>query len=181
MVRIDGLSKIYTASSDAYAFTLAEGRLPTLSNQANKPAVTPLLTDLLPSKSITHLFAAHTAVGKNVFPRVAGALDVSMISDIIDLEASGDEFTRPIYAGNAILKVKSKDSIKVVTVRTTAFDKASVGTGGASVEEIKAVETDCKSRCESDASKLTLPKHQQSTSTKNSQSHQDPTLPPQVV
>lgn len=62
------------------------------------------------------------------------------IADIIAVEASGDIFTRPIYAGNAILKVKSspKDTIKVITVRTTAFDKGTVGGGSASVEEAEA-------------------------------------------
>ncbi|WWD22049.1 hypothetical protein CI109_106537 [Kwoniella shandongensis] len=125
--KIDGLSKIYTAASDAYSHQLAE-------------TVAPLLATVLPAKSISHIFAAHTAVGKNVFPRLAGILDSSMIADIIALESSGDVFTRPIYAGNAILKIKSspKDAIKIVTVRTTAFDKASVGSGSASVEEVEA-------------------------------------------
>ncbi|GFZ49144.1 Probable electron transfer flavoprotein subunit alpha [Saitozyma sp. JCM 24511] len=129
--KIDGLAKIYTAASDKYDHTLAE-------------TVAPLLASVVPSKSITHLFAAHTAAGKNVFPRVAGALDVSMIADIVGLESSGDTFTRPIYAGNAILKIKSspKDTVKVVTVRTTAFDKAGLTGSGASVEEIPEVSTD---------------------------------------
>lgn len=66
------------------------------------------------------------------------------IADIVGLEASGDVFTRPIYAGNAILKIKSspKDAIKVISVRTTAFDKASVGSGSAAVEEVETVSTD---------------------------------------
>jgi electron transfer flavoprotein alpha subunit len=55
------------------------------------------------------------------------------------------EFSRPIYAGNAILKIKSSDSIKVVTVRTTAFDKAAVGSGSASVEEAEALKGECES------------------------------------
>ncbi|ORY26893.1 DHS-like NAD/FAD-binding domain-containing protein [Naematelia encephala] len=129
--KIEGLSKIYTASSDLYAHTIAE-------------AVAPLLADFLPSKSITHLFGAHTAVGKNVFPRVGGILDTSVIADIIALESSGDIFTRPIYAGNAILKVKSsdKDKIKIVTVRTTAFDKTPIGSGDAPVEEVAEISSD---------------------------------------
>lgn len=65
------------------------------------------------------------------------------IADIIALEGE-DTFTRPIYAGNAILKIKSspKDKIKIVTVRTTAFDKAKIGGGSASTEEIKEVSAD---------------------------------------
>ena len=68
------------------------------------------------------------------------------IADIVALDSTGTEFTRPIYAGNAILKVKSsdKDAIKVVTVRTTSFDKAAVGSGSASVEEVEAVKGDCE-------------------------------------
>ncbi|KAK1926375.1 hypothetical protein DB88DRAFT_481612 [Papiliotrema laurentii] len=129
--KIEGLSKIYTAADDAYANTIAEN-------------VTPLLAKFLPEKSITHFFAAHTAVGKNIFPRLAGALDTSMIADIIALESNGTEFTRPIYAGNAILKVNSsdKDKIKIVTVRTTSFDKAAVGSGSAAVEEITPVKAE---------------------------------------
>ena len=71
---------------------------------------------------------------------------IRQIADIVALESSGSEFTRPIYAGNAILKVKSsdKDTIKVVTVRNTAFDKAAVGSGSAAVEEVEVVKGECK-------------------------------------
>ncbi|WRT65026.1 uncharacterized protein IL334_001967 [Kwoniella shivajii] len=133
--KIDGITKIYTAASDSYAHALAE-------------SVAPLLASVLPAKKISHIFAAHTAVGKNVFPRLAGMLDSSMIADIIALESSGDVFTRPIYAGNAILKIKSspKDAIKIVTVRTTAFDKAKVGGGSASVEDVEATSTDAPTK-----------------------------------
>jgi len=74
---------------------------------------------------------------KNVLPRVAALLDVQQISDIVAVE-SADTFVRPIYAGNALATVKSKDPIKVITVRTTAFD-AVASTGGASqVEAVSA-------------------------------------------
>jgi electron transfer flavoprotein alpha subunit len=65
------------------------------------------------------------------------------IADIVALEGE-DTFTRPIYAGNAILKIKSspKDKIKIVTVRTTAFEKAAIGSGAAEVEEVKEVSAD---------------------------------------
>ncbi|KAK4688556.1 electron transfer flavoprotein alpha subunit, partial [Tremellales sp. Uapishka_1] len=151
--KIDGLSKIYSAAADAYGHSIAEGEIernPLLSRIANehRPGVTPFLASFLPSKSITHLFGAHTAVGKNLFPRLAGALDVSMIADIIAVEPSGDVFTRPIYAGNAILKVKSSpaDKIKIVTVRTTAFDKAATGGGSATVEEVAPVDSGTSSK-----------------------------------
>jgi electron transfer flavoprotein alpha subunit len=68
------------------------------------------------------------------------------IADIVALEGE-DTFTRPIYAGNAILKIKSspKDKIKIVTVRTTAFDKATIGSGAAEVEDVKEVSSNSKS------------------------------------
>ena len=84
----------------------------------------------------THVLAASTAFGKNVLPRVAAVLDVAQISDITAIE-SPDTFVRPIYAGNAFATVQSKDAIKVITVRTTAFDSAAGG-GGAKVESIAA-------------------------------------------
>ena len=69
----------------------------------------------------THILAPATAFGKNVTPRVAARLDVAQISDVTMVE-SPDTFQRPIYAGNAIATVQSADPVKVMTVRTTAFD-----------------------------------------------------------
>ena len=84
----------------------------------------------------THILAPATTFGKNLLPRVAALLDVAQISDIVAVE-SPDTFVRPIYAGNALATVKSADPVKVVTVRTTAFDPAPA-TGGASVLAITA-------------------------------------------
>ena len=78
--------------------------------------------------SYSHILAPATAFGKNVTPRVAALLDVAQISDVTAID-SADTFQRPIYAGNAIATVQSADAIKVMTVRTTAFDAASA-TGG---------------------------------------------------
>ena len=84
----------------------------------------------------SHILAPATTFGKNLAPRVAALLDVAQISEITAVE-SADTFVRPIYAGNALATVKSADAVKVVTVRTTAFD--AVGTGGsAAVENIAA-------------------------------------------
>ncbi len=84
----------------------------------------------------SHILAPATTFGKNLAPRVAALLDVAQISEITAVE-SADTFVRPIYAGNALATVKSADDVKVVTVRTTAFD--AVGTGGsAAVENIAA-------------------------------------------
>jgi len=83
----------------------------------------------------SHLLFAATANGKNVAPRVAAKLDVAQISEIISVE-SADTFARPIYAGNAIATVRSADAVKVITVRTTAFDAAAAVGGSALVEAV---------------------------------------------
>jgi len=87
--------------------------------------------------SYSHVIAAATSFGKNVLPRIAAKLDVAQISDIIAIEAP-DTFVRPIYAGNAFATVRSSDSIKVVTIRTTAFDAAAPSGGHAPIESIAA-------------------------------------------
>lgn len=83
-------------------------------------AVAPFLANLVTSQKYTHLVAAHTASGKNIFPRVAALLDVAQISDVMTV-VSEDTFVRPIYAGNALATVKSSDAVKVFTVRTGIF------------------------------------------------------------
>lgn len=91
----------------------------------------------------THVLAPASGFGKNVLPRVAAKLDVGQISDIISIETV-DTFVRPIYAGNAFATVQSKDAIKVLTVRTTAFEAASADGGSASIESITVpVDGDC--------------------------------------
>ncbi|MCC7039655.1 MAG: FAD-binding protein [Burkholderiales bacterium] len=90
---------------------------------------------LLPG-GYTHVVAAATGFGKSVAPRIAAKLDVAQVSDITAIETP-DTFVRPIYAGNAFATVQSKDAVKVVTVRTTAFDAAAAG-GSAPVETVAA-------------------------------------------
>lgn len=86
----------------------------------------------------SHILFPATAAGKNVAPRVAAKLDVAQISDITKV-VSADTFERPIYAGNAIATVQSADAVKVITVRTTAFDAAPATGGSASVETLSPV------------------------------------------
>jgi electron transfer flavoprotein alpha subunit len=87
------------------------------------------------AKGYSHVLAPATSNGKNVMPRAAALLDVQQISDIVAVEAP-DTFVRPIYAGNALATVTSKDPIKVITVRTTAFDAALASGGNAAVESV---------------------------------------------
>jgi len=86
----------------------------------------------------SHILFPATAYGKNISPRVAARLDVAQVSDVIAIE-SPDTFQRPIYAGNAIATVQSRDATKVLTVRTTAFDGAVATGGSAAIETLQAV------------------------------------------
>jgi electron transfer flavoprotein alpha subunit len=85
----------------------------------------------------SHILAPATTFGKNFLPRVAALLDVAQISEIVGI-VSADTFVRPIYAGNALATVKSADPVKVITIRTTAFEAAAPG-GSATIEHVAAV------------------------------------------
>ena len=87
------------------------------------------------AKNYSHILAPATSNGKDVTPRIAALLDMQQISEIIAVE-SPDTFVRPIYAGNALATVKSKDAIKVITVRTTGFDAVAATGGSASIEQV---------------------------------------------
>jgi electron transfer flavoprotein alpha subunit len=110
---------------------------------ADDPALThPLAEDLAPliaklASAYSHVLAPSTTAGKNVMPRVAALLDVAQISDIVAV-VSQDTFTRPIYAGNALATVQSKDKIKVITVRGTAFPAVEATGGSAAIESVPA-------------------------------------------
>lgn len=116
--QIAGVSKVIHADSEGLAHGLAE-------NVAAQV--------LAIAANYTHILFPATAAGKNVAPRVAAKLDVAQLSDVT-LVLSADTFERPIYAGNAIATVQSKDAVKVLTVRTTGFDAAAASGGSASVE-----------------------------------------------
>ena len=118
--QIPCVSKVLLANKTGYANALAE-------NLGN------LVAEL--GENYSHILAAATTSGKNFMPRVAALLDVSQISDISAV-TSEDTFERPIYAGNCIATVKSNDSIKVITVRTTGFDACESSGGSADLEEL---------------------------------------------
>jgi electron transfer flavoprotein alpha subunit len=119
--QIAGVTKVLVADAPHFADGLAE-------NVAEQV--------LAVAGGYSHILAPATAYGKNILPRVAARLDVAQISEITKVE-SPDTFERPIYAGNAIATVQSNDSVKVITVRGTAFDSAAGG-GSAAVEQIAA-------------------------------------------
>lgn len=120
--QIDGVANVYVADNAAYEHALAEN-------------LAALVAEL--GAKYTHILTPATTTGKNFMPRVAALLDVAQISDICAV-VSDDTFKRPIYAGNAIATVQSSDPIKVITVRTTAFDPVS-STGGTAT--VKALES----------------------------------------
>jgi electron transfer flavoprotein alpha subunit len=93
----------------------------------------------------SHLLAPATTFGKNLMPRVAALLDVAQLSEIVEVIDS-DTFKRPIYAGNAIATVRSKDPVKVITVRGTAFEAAGSNGETAPVESLPAVDDKALSR-----------------------------------
>lgn len=119
---VSGVSSVISASDSSYDHSVAEN-------------VTSLVETLQGDKSFSHIFFASTNEGKNIAPRLAANLDVSILSDVIEVN-SEDTFKRPLYAGNAIATVKSIDSVKVATIRTTAFDKSDAEGGSASIDKL---------------------------------------------
>lgn len=120
--KIVGVGKVLLCDDAACANQLAEN-------------MTPLIVGL--AADYSHVMFSNTASGKNIMPRVAAKLDVAGISDITDV-VSADTFVRPIYAGNAMLTVQSKDTCMLITVRTTAFEGVAAEGGSAATESVAA-------------------------------------------
>ena len=120
---IEGVSKVLYVDSPEYENFLAENISLLIKNISN---------------DYSSILAPATTNGKNYMPRVAAFLDVAQISDISAVE-SKDTFQRPIYAGNCIATVKSADEVKVITVRTTAFDPVSSESGSAEILKLEEV------------------------------------------
>jgi electron transfer flavoprotein alpha subunit len=115
---------------------VASVRVADAAHYADQPAENVAALVVAHADGYSHILAPATTFGKNLLPRIAALLDVAQISDIVEV-VSGDTFVRPIYAGNALATVKSRDSVKVITVRSTGFDPAGAG-GVATVEALPA-------------------------------------------
>ena len=122
---LDGISKILKCDSDTYKNVIAED-----------------LSSLIIAncEGYSHILAPSTTFGKNLMPRISAKLDTQQISDIISVE-SDDTFKRPIYAGSCIATVKSNDDIKVITVRSTAFDPITNNSSATEVIDMSNVES----------------------------------------
>jgi electron transfer flavoprotein alpha subunit len=120
--KIAGVAKVLVADAPHLSHDLAEN-------------VAPVAVKLMANYDA--FVAPASTFGKNIAPRVAALLDVMQVSDIVGIEDS-NTFVRPIYAGNAIATVRSKDAKKVITVRGTGFEKAAREGGSASVEQVDA-------------------------------------------
>ena len=118
--RIAGVSRVLCADSKVYTHEVTENTAALI--RANMDGY-------------THVMAPATTFGKALIPYVAALCDVQAISDISEV-VSGDTFVRPIYAGNALATVRSGDPVKMLTVRTTAFDPADGESGSAEVSSI---------------------------------------------
>ena len=122
---LDGISKIIKCDSDVYENVIAED----LSSL--------IFTNC---EGYTHILAPSTTFGKNLMPRLSAKLDTQQISDIISVE-SDNTFKRPIYAGSCIATVKSNDSVRVITVRSTAFDPVTMNNSDVAVDDINNVDS----------------------------------------
>merc|ERR1711915_382289 len=117
---VDSISKVLVAEDAAFAGFMPE-------------KLTPLLLASQNQFNFSHIVAGASAFSRGLLPRVAAQLDVSPISDIIGIKDS-ETFVRTIYAGNAVMTLKSMDPVKIVTVRTTAFEPPASGEATAQSE-----------------------------------------------
>jgi electron transfer flavoprotein alpha subunit len=119
---IAGVSTVLVADSDEYTNGIAENVAPLISGIAS---------------SYSHILAPATTYGKNIMPRVAALIDTVQISDIVKV-VDAATFQRPIYAGNALATVSSDEAVKIITVRSTAFEPAAASGGSANIETVSA-------------------------------------------
>lgn len=124
VAKLDGVKRVLVAESEAFSGFLAE-------------AMTPLVLAAQKQFNFSHIIAGASAQGKSIIPRIASKLDVSPISEVIGIK-DANTFVRTVYAGNAILTLKSLDSVKVLTVRGTNFEATGSGASEAPKEDAPA-------------------------------------------
>lgn len=129
-VRIEGIRSVLNADDADYEHCLAE-------------SYAPLIEDL--AEDYTHILMPATTFGKNILPRAAALLDVQPISDICGI-VDADTFDRPVYAGNAIATVRSKDNLKLISVRGSSFDGVAIEGGSATLKDVEFVTGQQQSR-----------------------------------
>ena len=122
VAKTEGVSKVLVAKDSEYDHYLAE-------------KVSPLLKKIIEDQKFTHFLTAGSSIGKSVLPRLGSLLDVQPVSEIVKV-VDPTTFVRPIYAGNALATVKSKDSIILASVRASAFPPAEIGGATAPVEQV---------------------------------------------
>ena len=120
--QIAGVARVLVANASEYGHGLAENLAPLIAQLA---------------QNYSHVLAPATTYGKNILPRAAALCDTVQISDIIQV-IDADTFQRPIYAGNALATVSSAEKVKMITVRSTAFEPAEATGGNAAIEAADA-------------------------------------------
>ena len=135
-VLVAGSACAAAAEAAAKVAGVAKVRVADAAHYADQSAENLAALVIANAAGYSHIVAPATTGGKNFLPRVAALLDVAQISDIVAVE-SADTFVRPIYAGNVLATVQSGDAVKVITVRTTAFEAAGEG-GSAAIEALAA-------------------------------------------
>ena len=140
--KIEGLNQVLLSNDAIYETPLAENTTVLIQSIAN---------------NYTHILFSSTANGKNTAPRLAALLNVMIIPDIIEI-IDHETFKRPIYAGNAIATCKSRDTCKIITVRTTAFEKATLTNNQAKITSVDPTKnTDLSKYISSELSKNERP------------------------
>ena len=123
---LQGVSKILKCDNEKLENPIPEIMAPIISNI---------------SKNYTHILAPASTFGKNLLPRLSASLDITQISDVIEIK-NNNTFVRPIYAGNAISTVETNQQINLLTIRPTAFDKCEESGGNASTEEVQFLDSE---------------------------------------
>ena len=118
--KIAGVSKVLVCDSTSHNHEITENTASLIKSRVD---------------GYSHVMAPASTFGKALIPYTAALCDVQAISDISEV-VDADTFVRPIYAGNALVKVKSSDAVKMLTIRTTAFELADGESGTATIENI---------------------------------------------